>query len=60
MCEVFFGSKSQKISVLFDIKSDKKCIVLFCVNSVKKLFNLNSNIIQLLLSKSCKLVNLLM
>ena len=58
---VLFGSISLKVSVLFDMNSDKRCVVLFCINSpkVSELFHMNSKIIQLLLSKSCILVNLL-
>ena len=57
---VLCGSISLKISVLFDMNSDKTCVVLFCINSLKvsKLLHMNSKIIQLLFSRSCILVNL--
>ena len=58
---VLFGSASLKVSVLFDVNSNKKCVVLFCVNTLKvsELFHMNSKIIPLLFSKSCIPVNLL-
>ena len=48
-------------SVLFDMNSDKNCVVLFCINSLKvsKLFQMNTKIIQLFFLKSFIPVNLL-
>ena len=62
MCLVWlFGSASLKVSVLFDVNSNKKCEVLFCMSTLKvsELFHVNSKIIPLLFSKSCIPVNLL-
>ena len=58
---VLRSSTSLKVSVLFDMNSDKKCVLLLCINSLKvsELFHMNSKIIQLLFSKSCILMNLL-
>ena len=58
---VLCGSIYLKNSVLFDMNSDNKCVVLFCINSLKvsELFHMNSKIFQLLFFKSCILVNLL-
>ena len=49
---VLFGSISRKVSVLFDLNSGKKCVVLFCINSqkVSELFHINFKIIQLSLA----------
>ena len=55
------ATNSQKMPGSSDIISDKKCLALFCNNSLKvsELFYMNSKIIQLLFSKFCILVNLL-
>ena len=43
------ATNSQKMPGSFDIISDKKCLALFCNNSLKvsELFYMNSKIIQL-------------
>ena len=44
------GSNSPNMSELFDMSSDQKCVVLFCINSLKvsELFPMNCKINQLL------------
>ena len=46
---VLFGSVPLKDSVLFDMNSDKRFVILFCIRSLKmsELFHLNSKIIEL-------------
>ena len=38
-----FGSISLKVSVLFDMNFEKKCVVLFCINSLKVSESFNTN-----------------
>ena len=43
---VLCGSISLKVSVLFDMNSGKKCVLLFCIDSqVLELFHMKSSLI---------------
>ena len=52
---VLFGSVPLKVLVLFDMNSDKRFVILFCIRSLQmsEFFHMNSKIIALLVFISC-------